>query len=1802
MANPKNENKEVLSLKKNKAETGINTLKKVSNEILKNDRNHEYTTVLAQVDVQNAGPKDIEALTFMQHELLRVLTKIAKKNPQAKLEYISPENLGGITKRSGIRLTTSEVIALSKLSEINLNPQSKTAQELGLIWKGMISEAKDAQLGFGQKFIKRFKEKPGETIVYTMAGATGIYLGLKLIGWLMRKGKETAAKKVTGMFSTGKILTALGLGALGAYMGKDSIANWLSEKFGMGKAVKKVNDLLEKIKKAKNPKEAEKWKAKLKTLVDKTKGLPGKLKNKASKTLTFAKRVKEERLWALAGREVPQEEKEKYIRFAELMKKTNSKLKINPAFLAILNLKKDYGEFLKSSPGLIEKVSEWSKLFTNSDKRNLDNLKKLVLENGNGEKLVFFLKEMVKKNGQLEEFKGKSVAEVMGVILSNPEKYIDKEAVKEANEKAKNSHEFWKRIQKMGTNPTLAGNTDYVSETLKFGTLAGISIVLDKSKKFGLWLIDGSKTSIFFESKIAYKTVEKLANWMQKDKESPLWYGGAYLQIGAYTAAIGAPLGSIAGIRQAMRGYGIFSPLKMGIGAVKGGISGTVKGAMWPIKAAGKGIIYMGKGGIMKLLGQEFTPIGDLKLAINQKKFILEDLKLGWIGNKFGWTSYGEKMANGQIEISRSAMEKLTAYENMYAKKKTEFEKIGISKSSKRYKNLAHQYEEINDKFVRKITQFWDGKKNCFRSDLWNQKMKELQNSLRLDEDLATSLKIASNENKLSRIGVLLLNPENPITRLMAHSPGKGNKLLRAMSESPALMETFTAHPGLAHDHKVIQMLKKGASGKELPVFEKAVAKRLSDWESLSRKELLFLKENPDMTKAFTKLSDNIRIMGKTGVNEFTQLKKILLDTKNPKASIIGKHLDEFKVIFKGSDTGRAAIRQILALDNKVFERLTAGNGLTEFLAYFRDFKPGNEAELAGILKKVESGLPENKQLLNSLKTINAKLNKAGILENSEILLENAKNDAAKAAEELSKAQKALADAKTPEAITKAEKAIEKAKKVQSAHQNTAEKLESLTKAKQAAEGAEKTSEAAKTLAKTEQEAAEAVSKSLKTAGEAGQVSRVARALKFLGIGGSLFGAGMSFYQSGKSTTEVFTTDVEGRSAIESANAALWAANGLVDTATLATLLGAKSVLLKTAGRAWAPLIPITYAGTKIYDSVKEGNLKSSEWVQKYNYQDLIHQWFSTQKSVSLGDSLRVGFKALALEKVNAAQGIGIGKGMDIEIAKGLSEKKESAHKIFKVLVAATENPLILQTAYSKGDEKTKKIDSLIGSSYTKYHEYYFRQEGAGMINDYASALKFINSAVAFNRIMHTRELLKKRQAKTFQIGKINLMESRYDFSEGTEPKPSKDFMPADIVKNYNAQMLEEISKINPQKKTNLDKMETGYLGMLYIQIIRTKQEAMGGKIKLGADSIKILNANQNLLKGYLESDRNVSLSSLLQNPSHLKVKMSAEELVKHLKGLSEAKNPTYTSFERNNYETIPGVFAILKLAQSFGYTGGRNENELKQFFSENKASFQGVFWDGSNWCIGKARPEFGEVFESKLTYSTIQKMITALLFHAQEKVNILDHRQDSMFANAYNFESQMRKMAETLQTGYNEGIAKMKPGEKMMGIVAPQGLAKNESNETAQSQKGMKAEIENIKKSTGWSQLNYKVINENSVEIKRGDSKEKTLIKKSGANWQIEGQAQEMNFRQAVILSNVLNYAKKIVNEGNWSGGKSRPFEVDGNSIDFDKSGTPFDTRFIDGDRERNWLSFMNNMGISHGQLTETLNNWYQAEVHFSR
>lgn len=78
--------------------------------------------------------------------------------------------------------------------------------------------------------------------------------------------------------------------------------------------------------------------------------------------------------------------------------------------------------------------------------------------------------------------------------------------------------------------------------------------------------------------------------------------------------------------------------------------------------------------------------------------------------------------------------------------------------------------------------------------------------------------------------------------------------------------------------------------------------------------------------------------------------------------------------------------------------------------------------------------------------------------------------------------------------------------------------------------------------------------------------------------------------------------------------------------------------------------------------------------------------------------------------------------------------------------------------------------------------------------------------------------------------------------------------------------------------------------------------------------------------------------------------------------------------------------------------------------------------------------------------------------------------------------------------------------------------------------------------------------------------------------------------------MGNLLNWTKGKAEKHNWRAGAKHPFEIDGDDIDFDKTGV-WDTTVLDGDRKGDWVKFYGQIGISPEKMVDIMNNWWEKE-----
>lgn len=1613
MTNPSPQSKESNEKLRQNPSLTVEQLNRASKEVLKKDPNAPYTTAMASVDVANPSIEDSEGLTFMQSEIISIIAMLGKKHKKLDLKKVTPGNLTELVKKGGIKLETSEIIALSKLEEVRLSTQSRLHRELMVTWPDWTKEAESARMGMGEKYLTRLKEKPGETLLLTAAGAAGIYIGLKAIGWLIGKGVGAVKGKVKekvgsnkGWLIGGGIVGALGLTALGV-INKNEIKNWFMEMLGIPNPEAKMKEYADRLQRATSQEEVDRIKREIENL--KTKA--DKAKEKGQAVIDKARELRGQGAWELLGREVPAEERERCIKHQQFFKGLNTGFDLRPELFAMVG-NENYEDFMDPANRAFGKVSSVWRLLIDKDKEAFE---KIPTNFGVGSLTTFF-GQMLKNKGDFPEFKEKTVYEVMDIIEQNPDKYVDYDKKFEITKK---DHALFERVDEATKDPKKLKEKKWWQQTVGEMMIQGVTFVASSVAEGGVFVMKHGVHILTIEGETFYGAFQYVADKLKENDSGWVNAIGHYVAIGGTTAAIGAPLGTAAGF---LRGMSHYPSLTM---ALKGSIAGTIKGLgkgfVFPLKAAW----VTGKAGISG------NPIRTLEVYMNEYRFIIDDLKLGTIGNKLGLRTYADKLLSGEIIIksekhANRTIRALFDHQQNLKAKSVELGQMAKSNfiSKERIRNIQarveSQMKKIEDTLL-KMTDYQRGK-GC-PTGIDSRLLRQSIEALGMESKYT---RIVAENPRLSFL--LMGNPENPISQLII--TGKRHHLIELLDSNEDIFNALTKNKGLINDYKILEALKKANNAGGIDFFKTTVLERIKFWEKLKGREIRFLGRKPEYAEYFTRLKETL-INTKGGDNfEFRILRKIILAEKSEHAKYLMSNLDEMKILFEGTEDSQKAIRYFLSIDKAVLKRSKEMRKVTELFINFR----GNEEKIIALVTKIEKGTGVGKM---GRMAIRLRKIKAGICDwiNTRIpgLNRNTINAAiahghegvSELTAEIAIAEQKMAAANSEAALQPLQNRLKLLKKAKSDTNTVVRNLENVKTAQaatdmtsqtgtasnvihlddwKAARAAMDTADEGATLTKELLAAEDALEESLEQAGKStqaiGKTSKFAKFMKGFGIAGSAVGAGFSFWEAGKSGYEAFTTDIEGRAPLEVANMTLWAANGAADAAMFATLVGSKSTLATGMSRAWAPLIPITYAGTKIYETLKEETMTELEWGRSYNYNELIQQWFSTSRAVALGDAWVTGF------------------GIDT-IDESMENKKEIAHKMFRVLTASQTNPELMSLMYEQNPtkEKDKKIEDIIENTYTRYHEYYYQEEQGYAITNYQSARHFISEASLFNRIMLLREENKRKGISEFKIGPINLMESRYDIS-AQEVKANKYFKPSTIVEYYKNQMLEDQNRI-PHLKENFDQMETSELLTLYVQINLKLAATQRGELELSIETLSMYDEYLTHIRTYLECKRDILMSTDIQNEVFFSAEMTPEYLEDKLSALTESEG-IYDLIEKRNIAKTPAIYAMHKLAQYFGYTGNPTEEELKSFFSENKASYQGIYWDGEDWMVQESGLEFDEKIGPNLNKLTIMKMINELLLDPED---VIEHRHDSVFTSAYEKSgSQVKTMADILLKSYQEG------------------------------------------------------------------------------------------------------------------------------------------------------------------------------------
>jgi hypothetical protein len=982
-------------------DAGIYSLRRGAEQI-SSDVNAPYRTEMAKLSAEKSPEAQQEGLVYLQKQLIDIVAA----NP----ELDNVKDLRSFAYNAKNVKNPDQAIALQKIQEVLVNPNNSTARQLMVLWPSIKKEGIEVRGGFGKRYLTRLKEKPVETLVYTIAGAAGVYLGLKAIKWLLGKAWESTKKKVKdktdSIFSPLNIITALGILSVGGYAGRHKLENFIYEKFGIriGKEkagelvddikngkVKEIRDLEKRIKEIEEKGGLKDWaKEKGKEKGEELKGLAIEKGKETRETMKdkFKNKLKKYSLLSIFGISIekvdPSVTKE-HVDFCNFIEKTNQELGVeSKLFDELGNVK--YEKFLKEAPPMLSRISSFWNIFRETqealEKEGLaktadqmlqdEELTAEVLRNYHAENLVEFFTTMVKNEGVHKDFKGKTINEVMRLIKENPGKYLDAEAVAEAKEVNEHAIVMWKMLdifmKQAGKDKIKWTNEkgetkeyekmEFFQEITMHATIAGFTFVIDKFKDNVFWVVSEAGNVLKMESELVYGAVDKLSDYMLESDIEAAKVGGAYLWVAKYTVAVGAPLGTVVGIGRTFKRTGspLYSLFRGGIG---GGMQGAVRAALFPAKVGFKGVkaVFWDKPfrGAHPLLNLESA-------TIHETLFLTERLSLSQFGNKWlGMRSLTERIMRGEIEITKSLMRRLVTYDNLLNNWVIKYDRLASKNFQNKdvYRNYARDYRRAREQIRGLVAAMWDANNVKYNEANWG---KYVQDNFVQKYNLGKEAKNILIKNK--RLGIILMDKEHAITRFILNEKNTDwtMRLLMALNnKDQKLLNTLTLHPNLLNDHKVLETLgkldpKTPFSFKDLT---KTIKAREVAWKEFSMTELRLLGSEPRLTANYTQLIDDIaRSTGK--LDETAQsllarkieLQKILTKPNTWRAKFIYRYADDLDNIFKDP----VALKKFLEIDEALMRTIHKNKTRSELAELFADFT-NKKKEIDTVIKETKIGI-----------------------------------------------------------------------------------------------------------------------------------------------------------------------------------------------------------------------------------------------------------------------------------------------------------------------------------------------------------------------------------------------------------------------------------------------------------------------------------------------------------------------------------------------------------------------------------------------------------------------------------------------------------------------------------------------------------------------------------------------------------------------------------------------------------------------------------------------------------------------------
>lgn len=514
------------------------------------------------------------------------------------------------------------------------------------------------------------------------------------------------------------------------------------------------------------------------------------------------------------------------------------------------------------------------------------------------------------------------------------------------------------------------------------------------------------------------------------------------------------------------------------------------------------------------------------------------------------------------------------------------------------------------------------------------------------------------------------------------------------------------------------------------------------------------------------------------------------------------------------------------------------------------------------------------------------------------------------------------------------------------------------------------------------------------------KMARALRSMRWAGMGLATFAsvAGFAYstyevgkwgYRTGSGMKRAYNDGDWDRLGISGASTGMWglnmAADGAGTYALYLTITGAEVGVSGTLGAVALPLIPVTAVGANVFDSMYERTETITEWYEKGNFEDLIHEWICSTTD-NAGDRFRDV----------------------VQDNKTLAKEKDATSR--KIVIA-----IINQQEGKAADAEPNP------------HRVLFL-EHIGLSTaprTFAAAVRYLNASQQYADMMNMRTLLLKMKEKdpsyTFVLNGVDILDKKFE-------KPNFD----DLVIFMQAFVSAELEMIAPKLEQHFKQFTDAYLIDLWAQTETAGQngaEGLTAQHKLFAFNlssylihVRDINLNIELLKWRMRTFGN-------KQPSQKEMNELSQNAVAAVDQFQ--KNPSKSLQEDLKHDSLDrSVNAVYELAKFFGYMGYPNRKALQAFFTEAKAKRQGIYFEsGKGWYMNDNNG--GDDFMGeKIDSDCVKNMIHEF---QNDWSDIFESRQDSLY-DVTMFGDYQRKLFET----QSKALARRLGNGRVSAVRAP--------------------------------------------------------------------------------------------------------------------------------------------------------------------